>query len=75
MSAAGSSGSRTSCACWSALRDAIRRREIWIDGAAPLARPRGDLPERLRGNRDVHYAALRQPLDPTAFIADLQSAT
>ena len=49
-----------------ALREAIRRREIWIDGAAALAQP-GERPARPTSSAPArcHYAALRQPLDPT----------
>lgn len=55
-----------------ALRDAIRRREISIVGANRWRDPEEDLPGDFDANRDVHYAALRQPLDPTDFITDLQ---
>lgn len=54
------------------LRDAIRRREISIAGAGRWRDPAQDLPGDFDANRDVHYAALRQPLDPTHFIDDLQ---
>jgi hypothetical protein len=36
-------------------------------GATPSRIPQG-----FDANRDVHYAAIRQPLDPAAFIADLK---
>jgi len=55
-----------------ALRDAIRRREISVAGANRWRDPEDDLPADFDANRDVHYAALRQPPDPRAFIADLQ---
>ena len=35
--------------------------------------PEDDLPADFELNRDIHYAALRQPLDPTEFIADLRT--
>ena len=57
-----------------ALRDAIRRREIWVVGAGRWRDPEADLPSDFEDNRDVHYAALRQPTDPTAFIAELRTA-
>jgi TnpA family transposase len=56
----------------SALRDALRRREVWVDGARRYGDPDIDLPGDHEDNRDVHYAALGQPQDPTAFIADLR---
>jgi TnpA family transposase len=55
-----------------ALREAIRRREIWIAGASRWRNPEQDLPADFEAHRDVHYDALRQPRDPTAFIATLQ---
>jgi len=55
-----------------ALRDGIRRREIWVTGANRWRNPEDDLPADFEDNRDVHYDALRQPQDPTAFIATLK---
>jgi TnpA family transposase len=55
-----------------ALRDAIRRREIYIDGARCWRNPDEDLPADFERNRAVHYAAIRKPLDPAVFISDLQ---
>lgn len=46
-----------------ALRDAIRRREIWVVGAAKWRNPETDLPADFDLQRDVHYEAIRQPLD------------
>lgn len=56
----------------SALRDALRRREIWVEGANRHGDPDVDLPGDYEDNRDVHYAALGQPQDPTEFVADLR---
>ncbi|MFF0290804.1 hypothetical protein [Streptomyces sp. NPDC005262] len=55
-----------------ALRDAVRRREIYVEGAARWRNPEGDLPGDFEATRAVHYAAIRQPLNPRAFIADLK---
>ncbi|WP_327713192.1 hypothetical protein OG912_37135 [Streptomyces sp. NBC_00464] len=55
-----------------ALRDAVRRREIWVVGANRWRNPEDDLPADFEGNRDVHYAALGQPQDAGEFIATLQ---
>ncbi len=55
-----------------ALREAIRRREVWVVGANRWRDPEQDLPQDFAANRDIHYAAIRQPLDPTAFIAGLR---
>jgi Tn3 transposase DDE domain len=55
-----------------ALRDALRRREIYVEGAQRWRDPDEDLPADFERNRDVHYAAIRKPRDPAAFIAELQ---
>ncbi len=55
-----------------ALRDAVRRREIYVEGAARWCNPEHDLPGDFEATRAVHYAAIRQPLNPRAFIADLK---
>ncbi len=56
----------------SALRDALRRREIWAVGARKWRIPEEDLPAEFEENRDVHYGALGQPLDPTSFVEGLK---
>lgn len=55
-----------------ALRDAVRRREIWVVGANRWRNPEDELPADFEDNRDVHYAALGQPQDAREFIAALQ---
>jgi hypothetical protein len=50
------------------LREAIRRREVWVLGAVRWQNPDADLPADFDAHRDVHYQRLRQPLDPTAFV-------
>ncbi|MEV7234622.1 Tn3 family transposase [Streptomyces sp. NPDC051020] len=55
-----------------ALRDAIRRREIYIEGGRRWCNPEDDLPGDFEATRTVHYAAIRQPMDPQAFITDLK---
>ncbi|WP_438388887.1 hypothetical protein [Actinopolyspora saharensis] len=55
-----------------ALRDALRRREVYVAGAGRWRNPEDDLPADFEASRDVHYAELRQPLDPSEFIADLK---
>ncbi|WP_308433416.1 Tn3 family transposase [Streptomyces alanosinicus] len=54
------------------LRDALRRREIWVVGANRWRNPEDDLPPDFDDNRDVHYDAIRQPLDATAFTDALE---
>lgn len=51
-----------------ALRDAVRRREIWVVGANRWRNPEDDLPADFEDNRDVHYAALGQPQDARLII-------
>lgn len=55
-----------------ALRDAIRRREIYIEGGNRWRDPEDDLPGDFDTAREVHYAAICQPLDSTGFIAGLK---
>ncbi|MFJ2406679.1 Tn3 family transposase [Streptomyces xanthochromogenes] len=55
-----------------ALRVALRRREIYVQGAGRWRDPDEDLPGEFEANRDVHYAALAKPLDATAFVGDLK---
>ncbi|MGW9641305.1 Tn3 family transposase [Streptomyces albidoflavus] len=56
-----------------ALRDAVRRREIWVVGANRWRNPEDDLPADFEDNRDVHYAALGQPQDAGEFITALKA--
>lgn len=55
-----------------ALREAIRRREIWVEGATRWRDPEADLPQDFEANRDVHYTAIRQPQDPAVAVVVLQ---
>ncbi len=55
-----------------ALREALRRREIYVQGASRWRDPDDDLPQDFERNRDVHYAAIHKQLDPTVFVAGLQ---
>ncbi|MFF8973638.1 Tn3 family transposase [Streptomyces sp. NPDC014995] len=54
-----------------ALRDAIRRREIYVEGGRRWRNPDDDLPGDFEATRTVHYAAIRQPQDPAEFITGL----
>jgi TnpA family transposase len=56
------------------LKDALRRREIYVAGARRWRNPEEDLPTDFEDNRDVHYENLRQPLDSSVFIAMLKEA-
>lgn len=56
------------------LKDALRRREIYVAGARRWRNPEEDLPADFGDNQDVHYENLRQPLDSAVFIATLKEA-
>jgi TnpA family transposase len=56
-----------------ALRDALRRREVHVQGAGRWKDPDDDLPGDFEDNRDVHYSALAKPLDATEFIGGLRT--
>jgi TnpA family transposase len=55
-----------------ALREALRRREVWVEGAGRWRDAEEDLPGDFDDNRDVHYSALDKPLDATDFTAGLR---
>ncbi len=55
-----------------ALREQLRCKEIWVVGADRWRNPDEDLPVDFEAHRVAHYAALRKPLDPTAFIDQLR---
>lgn len=54
------------------LRDALRRREVYVEGARRWRNPEEDLPGDFEATRDVHYAAIRAPLDASQFVAGLR---
>jgi hypothetical protein len=45
---------------------------VWVEGANRWGDPDYDLPADFESNRDVHYGAIRQPLDAKEFIDGLQ---
>ena len=57
-----------------ALRDALRRREIYVSGGNRWRNPDDDLPGDFDAAREVHYAALRQPLDPSVYPRRTETA-
>ena len=56
------------------LKDALRRREIYVADARRWRNPEEDLPTDFEDNRDVHYENMRQPLDSSVFIETLKEA-
>ena len=59
-------------AVFEALRERLRCKEIWVQGADRWRNPDEDLPADFESRRAEHYAALSQPLDPATFIDDLR---
>ena len=55
------------------LRDALRRREVYVDGSNRWRNPEDDLPTDFEAAREVHYSALRKPVDPTEFVEGVRS--
>lgn len=56
-----------------ALREQLRCKEIWVVGADRWRNPDEDLPCDFDTRRSENYSALRKPLDPAAFIDQLQA--
>ena len=55
-----------------ALRQAIRRREVWVADAVRWRDPDTDLPIDFTEHRIGHYQRIGQPLDPAEFITTLR---
>jgi hypothetical protein len=55
-----------------ALRERLRRKEIWVEGADRYRNPDDDLPADFEARRGVYYVALAQPLDVERFVAPLR---
>ena len=53
-----------------ALREKLRCREIWAEGAARFRNPDDDLPPDFETERKVHYQALELPDNVEEFIAE-----
>jgi hypothetical protein len=51
---------------------ALRRREVYVQGAGRWKDPDEDLPGDFEDNRDVHYSELGKPLDVTEFVSGLR---
>jgi TnpA family transposase len=56
-----------------ALREKVRCKEIWVEGAFRFRNPDLDLPQDFDLQRTTYYAALNQPADAQTFIARLQA--
>ncbi len=56
-----------------ALRDGLRCRELWVEGANKYRNPDDDLPKDFEGKREEYYKALSLPEEAKAFVASLQA--
>lgn len=55
-----------------ALRDGLRSREIWVEGADRFRNPDADLPQDFEEKREFYYATLQHPLNVDDFIQKLR---
>jgi TnpA family transposase len=55
------------------LRERIRCKEIWVEGARKYGDPDRDIPQDFSTQRATYYAALHLPQDAKAFIAAQQA--
>lgn len=56
----------------STLREKVRCKEVWVEGAARFCNPDEDLPHDFDSKRAAYYNALAQPQDSGLFIATLR---
>jgi hypothetical protein len=54
------------------LREKLRCKEVWVEGARRFRNPDHDLPQDFDLRRDEYYAALEQPRDARVFVEDLR---
>lgn len=57
-----------------ALRERLRCKEIWVEGANRYRNPEEDLPTDFERQREVYYQALGQPTNVEEFIKPLKQA-
>lgn len=55
-----------------ALRERLRCKEIWIEGANRYRNPDEDLPQDFEARREQYYELLELPIEADAFISMLQ---
>jgi TnpA family transposase len=55
-----------------ALREGLRCKEIWVNGANKYRNPDEDLPADFDENRDEHYSTLKKPKEAKEFTSKLQ---
>jgi TnpA family transposase len=54
------------------LRERLRCKEIWVEGAYRYRNPDDDLPQDFDTRRGTYYELLQQPLDVDTFVARLR---
>jgi len=54
------------------LRDKLRCKEIWVEGAKKYCNPDEDLPKDFEEEKENYYNALKQPMDGEKFIKVLK---
>ncbi|WP_242661907.1 Tn3 family transposase [Salipiger thiooxidans] len=54
------------------LRERVRAKEIWVDGADRYRNPDDDLPADFEVQRDIYYQGLGLSLDAGAFVAQVR---
>ena len=55
------------------LRERVRAREIWVEGADRYRNPDQDLPADFDERRATHYAGLGLEQDARVFVADIRT--
>lgn len=55
-----------------ALRDGLRCREIWVEGAYKFRNPDDDVPHDFESKRNTYYKSLNLPLKTHDFIGELK---
>ena len=55
-----------------ALRDKLRCKEVWVEGADKFRNPDEDLPADFKDKREDYYLNLGHSTDSSEFIADIQ---
>lgn len=56
----------------STLREKVRCKEVWVQGAQRFRNPDEDVPQDFGQRREEYYAALAQPVDAQPFVATLR---
>ncbi|MEL7334017.1 MAG: Tn3 family transposase, partial [Cyanobacteria bacterium J06560_2] len=55
------------------VREKLRCKELWVEGAKRYCNPDDDLPKDFETKREHYYQALQQPLEVEPFISQLQA--